>query len=336
MRGLSIVSLEANKELFGRILTNPAFAEIEAHPQTGAYARSYYPAVHVENHRDLSFAACSGDVPILVCLCTLIGGTIGLHGLPLRLFAPPNLAPEIYRAAIKSAFSHIDDLAKVHGAREVVVRETASAILSPTGESCLARGAKAVPNLVAQVDLIAGPAEWRKALRKSFRSLINWGRRNFAVSFVNREKPDADLFERFRLFHAEVAGRVTRPQASWDVMYEWIVNGGGELVATSLDDRLVAASLFIDGTQTCIYMTGVYDRSMFDKPLAHYPLWLGIEHAQARGMRTLELGDLHFSGTVSEKEYGIGYFKRGFATHVDTNLVWRWSPSPGAAEVALQ
>jgi lipid II:glycine glycyltransferase (peptidoglycan interpeptide bridge formation enzyme) len=87
----------------------------------------------------------------------------------------------------------------------------------------------------------------------------------------------------------------------------------------------VAGSLFIDGTRTAIYASGVYDRSKFDKPLAHYPVWLGIEHAHARGMATLELGEVPPREAVSEKEYQIGYFKRGFATRIDTNTVWRWA-----------
>jgi hypothetical protein len=127
-------------------------------------------------------------------------------------------------------------------------------------------------------------------------------------------------------FHAEVAGRVTRAQASWDVMYDWVARGCGELILGSLDGRLVAGSLFVDGTQTCIYASGVYERSLFDKPLAHYPVWLGIEHAHARGMKTLELGEVPAKGAVSDKEFQIGYFKRGFATDLDDHWVWRWTP----------
>ena len=73
------------------------------------------------------------------------------------------------------------------------------------------------------------------------------------------------------------------------------------------------------------HASGVYDRTLFDKPLAHYPVWLGIERAQLRGMKTLELGVVYDKGTVSDKEYQIGYFKRGFATHIENYTVWRWS-----------
>ncbi|MGB8893420.1 MAG: hypothetical protein WA322_05145 [Pseudolabrys sp.] len=39
----------------------------------------------------------------------------------------------------------------------------------------------------------------------------------------------------------------------------------------------------------------------------------------------LELGAVPPRGTVPDKEYQIGYFKRGFATHIEDQIVWRWS-----------
>jgi hypothetical protein len=319
----STLPASAERSGFEHILTSPAFAEIEAYPHTGAFGRSYHPAIHGDH--DCSFVILSGDRPVLVCLCSSFNGKLDFYGLPLRLFACHGLSDTICRAAVKAAFIHLDALAAAHGARELLLREPAAPLLSSIGEAALARHALATFDLVAQVDLTAGLQAWRRALRKSFRSCVNWGRRNLVVTFVNQTNPDVELFDRFRMFHAEVAGRVTRPKQSWDIMYDWVAAGRGELIAASLEGRLAAASLFIDGTDTSIYMTGVYDRALFDKPLGHYPLWLGIERAQARGMRTLELGDLPFESVANDKEFRIGYFKRGFATHIDTNIVWRWS-----------
>ena len=142
----------------------------------------------------------------------------------------------------------------------------------------------------------------------------------------NKEMPERTLFDLYRAFHAEVAGRVTRTEDSWNVMYDWIVQGRrAQFQAAFLEGKLIAASMFIDGKETSIYASGVYDRTQFDKPLGHYPLWLGIERAQARGMKVLELGEVPERGAASEKEYQIGYFKRGFATHIETQRVWHWS-----------
>ena len=54
--------------------------------------------------------------------------------------------------------------------------------------------------------------------------------------------PDRALFQRYQDFHLAVAGRSTRPQESWDIMYDWIVDGHGEIVFGWIFDDLVAGT----------------------------------------------------------------------------------------------
>ncbi len=324
------VQIQTGPRIFERVLADTAFAEIDAHPHTGGFGRTYYPAVY-GNH-DRSFVVCANGTPAVACMCAPFEGKLGFYGMPLRLIVRPGLDNETRRTTINSAFQHFEKLVEADGLREAVVQDDTKSAPSPIEEACRLREAVMNPRPVAYVDLTAGPVAWRAALRKSSRSLINWGRRNLSISYVNKLTPDRALFDQYRSFHAEVAGRVTRSDASWTAMYDWVVRGGGELILASLDGRLVAGSMFVDGTEITIYASGVYDREQFDKPLAHLPLWLGIERAHARGMKMLELGDVPPRGTVSDKEYQIGYFKRGFATHIEDRLVWRWSsPSRVAA-----
>jgi len=315
------ISIESDIRALASIFDDPAFAEINTHPYFGAFGRAYYPAVY-GNH-DCSFAVHAGDVPVLVCLCAPLDGKLGFYGMPLRLIARRWLDDDTRRIAIESGILHIDALMQAHRLQETVVLDQYEGG-SVVSEICRKHGATMSQRPVAQVDLLAGLAAWRAALRKSSRSLINWGRRNLTISCVNKETPDRALFDRYRAFHAEVAGRVTRSEASWTVMYDWIAQGGGELIVGFLDGRMVAGSMFVDGAEISNYASGVYDRALFDKPLAHYPIWLGIEHAHARGMKMLEVGPTPARGTVPDKDYKIGYFKRGFATHIVEHAVWRW------------
>lgn len=325
----TIVSIREAPERFAMIRAGAAFAEIEAHPQTGAYARLYYPAVHGDACRDVSFAVLVDDKPAAVVLCTILSGKLCLYGLPLRLFLADEAAANAQQLAVKAALVEIDRLAALHGATEVVVRDEAGPTLTELGVACLGREARADVKVVADVDLTLGEEAWRQALRRRYRSLVNWGQRSLAIEIVDRANPDKGTFDRFREFHRRIAGRVTRPLASWDVMSSHVADGGGELILGTLDGRLVSAILFVDGTRTTIYMTGVFDREHFDKPLAHYVMWLGMERAKARGRARFELGDVEFRGLVDDKNYQIGYFKRGFATRLATHLVWRWSPPAG-------
>ncbi len=323
VRNQSGITVESNPQAVRTILERIEFAEVEAHPHTGAFGRAYHPAIH--GNRDCSFVVRAKGSSVLICLCAPLDGKLSFYGMPLRFVVRPDLDREVYHAVLQSTFLHLDKLMRAHGLNETLVMDDRTETVSIIEEACRVRDATMNPRPVAYVDLAAGPAVWRTALRKSSRSLINWGRRNLSIRYVNKEMPDRALFDRYRAFHAEVAGRVTRPEPSWTVMYEWITGGGGELTLAFLEGKLMAGSMFIDGKETSIYASAVYNRAQFDKPLAHYPVWLGIERAHARGMKMLELGPVPPQGTVPEKEYQIGYFKRGFATHIERQSVWRWS-----------
>lgn len=322
-RNFKIIARDKDAAGFAAVLADPRFAAIEAHPQPGAFGRVYYPAVHGENHRDYSFAVEWQNEPRVVVLCSVIDGILGMHGIPARIFTEENLDAGVVKAAIKQAFAHIDKIALSADVREVVLSERAVPVLSPIGEACLSRGAKADVTLIGMVDIAAGPAMWKKSLRKSFQQLINWGRKNFSVSYVNGDNFSQEAFDRFRHFHAHVAGRVTRPIESWNAMAGAVRSGRGEVILAEIGSKLTAAALFIDGNVTSLYMNAVYDRDSED-PLAHYIIWHGMERAHLRGMRDMELGPIHQLGLTDAKKFNIGFFKRGFVTHMETNLDWRW------------
>src|SRR5882672_4757955 len=180
-----IISAQNNPEVFGRVLGDQAFAEIEAYPHTGAFGRAYHPAVH-DSH-DCSFAVIVKDVPALICLCAPIDGQLSFYGLPLKHIACKGLDNDTRQAAIRLAFLYLDGLMEKHHLGEAYVLDDCGRGASPIEESCRLRGGTMNTRPIAYVDLIAGSAAWRTALRKSSRSLINWGRRNLSVSYVNKD-----------------------------------------------------------------------------------------------------------------------------------------------------
>lgn len=325
-RNYTIVPLSSTPGILDELTSRPPYSMIEEHPQIGRYGRAYYPVYWGENYRDFSYAVMWRGQPALIVLCGLNGVTLGLHGLPSHIFYPPDMDRHVLTLAVKTAFTRLDEIAVAEGVQEIAIREIASSVLSPVGECALGREAKAQTTLTGMVDLEAGPAVWKHALRKSFHQFVNWGRKNYAIEYVNKDNQDRALFDAYRAFHAQVAGRVTRPKESWDVQFDEICHGRGELILGKLDGALAAGSLFIDGTAVTIYMNGVYARDM-GKPLAHYMIWHGIERAHQRGLRSFQLGDIHLPDAVDDKRHSIGYFKRGFATHFDANFVWTWSPT---------
>ncbi len=141
-RNFKIIANDQDERRFVEALADPRFPAIEAHPQPGMFGRRYYPAVHGENHRDYSFAVEWQNEPRVVVLCSAIDGILGMHGIPARIFVEDSLDTGVFKAAIKRAFVHIDEVVIAASIREVVISEPAAPLLSPIGEACLARGAK--------------------------------------------------------------------------------------------------------------------------------------------------------------------------------------------------
>lgn len=163
---------------------------------------------------------------------------------------------------------------------------------------------------IAFVDLTLGPVAWRKAMSKGHRSDVKWGLSHLTWETGHHLVPSV------KAFHEYVAGRVTRSAETWWLMADEVEAGRGDCIVGRYNGAMAAAAVFIDGSETSIYWTGVYDRSLFPLPIAHYGIWLAMERAAARGMKTLELGEVPLPGTASEKEVAIGRFKKRFATHI--------------------
>jgi len=323
---LSIVTAADHPEIFTRWRDVDGRFPVNSTVRYGAFARHYYSIAFANSRRDASFAVVDRDAPRLLVMATIGAGHLDYYGSPARLFrADPD-----DEAAIAAAFAHLDGLMESDSVRNAAIVDAAPAgLLSPIGEACLNRHFRPSLHLTAWADISEGELSLRRGLRKSYKSLLNWGKTNMVISVVNQEAPDRAQFDRYRAFHHAVAGRAVRAQDTWDAFYSWIEAGHAELVLGSLPDgELVAGTMVGDAAGSAYYLSGVYDRERFDKPMAHWPLWVAMLRARERGVLRFELGDVPLEGTATPKEVAIGFFKRGFATEIVTSLVWtRTDPS---------
>lgn len=331
---LAVVRMADDPAASARWRADAALSAVEAHPTYGEFGRRYYPAVFGLDRTDQTFFVVEDDRPLLMVACSTGCGAADYYGSPIRFFvgAVPDAA-ELQRAvgvAFDYLFQLIEPLAPI---RITVADHAGLGVLSAVGKQCLNRNATAAIRLNAICDLSSGEAKMKQSMRKSFRSLVNWGERNLRVSCVDRDAPSRDLFTRYQDFHRTIAGRTTRPDESWDIMFDWIASGRGDLVlGFTADDELVAGTLVVDGTTTASYASGVYDRERFDQPMAHWPMWVAMLRSAQRGLRTFDIGAVPLTDTASPKEVAIGYFKRGFATDITTWAEW----SVDTLEVAAQ
>ena len=287
-----------------RIAASCFEAAAEGHPLYGRLTHRYYEAYFGPAQEPHDAVVLRDGVPVLFMPLSGGEGKLSYFGEPARTFAVPAATePEAeafaaLRALLGAAAARFPSLWMVENARfggTVQKREQ--------GE-------------IAVTDLAATEAEIRSHLRKSYKSLVNWGLRNLELSLIDRDNPDYAAFCEMREFHRAVAGRATRSDQTWELQFEMIRAGESYAVLGRLAGRLVAASLVSHGSRAAYYGVGIYDRALMadGKPVGHASVFRAILHARSLGLREFMLGEV--TATGEQKADNIALFKKGFATRV--------------------
>jgi hypothetical protein len=291
-------------------------------PRYGVFGRQYYPLVFGNSRRDASYTVTIQGRPAALVPCSLGPGLLDWFGMPIRVFLAHDLSTHQQNTALNAALNYLFDIVEREGVLHIILRQSQSSSQTILEQWCLDHGFSRRFRYTAVMDLSLDEAAMRRSLRQSAKPQVNWGKKSLRIDFLNKQNPEPSLFKHYRDFHLAIAGRITRPEASWVAMYDWIIRGRGEIIFGYLGERLVSAAMTVDGDTVAYYASAVYDRSLFDMPLAHWPLWLSILRAKERGMLFYEIGDIPKQGEASPKEVNIGFFKRGFASEIQEWSLW--------------
>lgn len=196
------------------------------------------------------------------------------------------------------------------------------------GQHLLNEGALVIPCLTQVINLLVPETELYGKIRKSYKSLINWGKRNLLLSVLDSETVTIEDIDSFGLLHFNAAGIKTRSHETWDLQYEMISHRESFAVLGELDGKLVTAALFPYSPKYCYYGVSAANRDLFEKPLSHAIMWKAIQYAKELGCCFFELGPQYYpkqNPEITQKELSISAFKHGFGgrTHVRLDIVWR-------------
>lgn len=291
-------------------------------PSSSEYSleSAYRAAIHKDDFSDLSFCLTRGNEATAFVFAHKTGELCSYNGSGAEIHFLGNEKND--------AVAVVDVLSRragQEGLEEFSVADTGSAgILSALGEVCFNLGGMPHAHLRGLIDLTQEEEAIKRNIRKSYKSLVNQGRREMEFVYVTKDNPDRKLFESFRQFHILTAGRETRPIESWDVQFAMIEAGCSELVLGYLPEHgLVSSALFMDHGDFSSYAVAVYNRELFaEKPLAHANVFEGIARAKARGKKWFNLGVLHSKRELSEKEFNIVKFKKGFCSSLACFIEW--------------
>ena len=158
--------------------------------------------------------------------------------------------------------------------------------------------------------------EYLKTLiRKSYKSLINWGLKNMKIEIFDQKNINWEQINLFRELHLLESGKETRSIESWEKLFKSIKNGDAFFIVAKINKEIVSAAIFLCSNFHCYYCSAASKRNLFDKGISHAIIWKAILKAKALGAHIFETGICNIDSLKScktQKEKNISYFKKGF------------------------
>ena len=313
------------------------FQESDFHyPLYQPWNMRYYEAYESETKfEDCSFVIEEKNLPVSGVRITRNELEKGRHslscfGLPILYIENQEMPSTQTRGAQKASKAEFDSIRQRYEVGQIGYRDfLRGGSLSFFSKILLNEGARPVPSFTQIINLSVSEADLHCQVRKSYKSLINWGKRELSLRVIDSETVAPEDIERFRKLHIQAAGRETRSQNTWDLQYEMVRHKEAFCVFGELGGELVTAALFPCSPGYCFYGVSASKKDLSDKPLSHAVIWHSIIHAKETGCSFIDLGDQYYPNQCcplpGEKELSISSFKHGFGgeTHARLNIVWK-------------
>lgn len=166
------------------------------------------------------------------------------------------------------------------------------------------------------IDLSLSSQELENNLRKGHACDIKRGSSLLISKVYDASSISEKIFSEYCRLHHKAAGRVTRPQATFQMMYDWIKTNKAILISAEQEGSFLGFSLVILYKKGAYYGSGAYHPEHEDLPLAHLLQWEAIKWLKEKGFLLYETGWQQFGRQLydmsSRKELNIAHFKRGF------------------------
>ena len=157
------------------------------------------------------------------------------------------------------------------------------------------------------------------AMRKGHDYDIDRGLKEIGVVVFDSDTIDRVVFEECCELHHKDAGRITRPRTTFDMQYDWIVDGDAILVGAYLNNTWIGFS-FVNTYKNKAYYFSACSEPSCNLPIAHVLTWKTIEWLKKHDFEYYELGWQQYGALPydfpSKKETEISFFKRGFGGQI--------------------
>lgn len=177
---------------------------------------------------------------------------------------------------------------------------------------------------ISYIDLHHSEDDIKMCVRKSYKSLINWGVHNLQINIYNSTNITEPIFDQFEQFHIQVSKRRTRSHQSWSIQYDAVKKDEAFLLFGYLDGNLVSAVFVLNSISESYYGVAVNDRNLManNLPLGHFLLLKAIFYSKEKGYNRFILGNVNNSDDL--KIDAIAKYKRGFSPTIFPQISYEY------------
>lgn len=268
------------------------------------------------------------DAGKLVAACPLILESIaGVNEFSsgddygLTPFFANALAPKNRERVMKLVFDHIDQLAGENNVVRARLRFPVlnkSFLLNPADRSnyLLQFGYLDASINSRIIDLRQPIADLRRDVRHGHDADIDRMAKILQSEIFTAETITPEIFDQYTQLHHKAAGRITRSQDTFDLMYQWITQSQAMLVGAKKAGRFIGFSYFFLYKDNVYYGSSCNDPEFSQLSISHFIQWTAVEWLQQHQYQFYEAGWQYYGPTLadipSDKDLAISRFKRGF------------------------
>lgn len=309
-------------------------------PEAAAWGKTFLSKYHALTRSGpfYAFAVVIGGAPVALVECDPDSQSITYYGDPTPIHLAANVAENLAAQATEVALDCLGQMARQVRRQWVLVADrllgSATEIpqdfpVSHISRICQAQSATRFVATEGRVDLSFGESGIHRNLRKSYRSLVNWGRRSMRTHYYHAGNPDRALMQEYAALRVESDKHGALDERVFQFLCDFIESGRGELSLGEIDGKIVGATLTGWAGKTTHYIAGVYPGAANKLPLAHWPLYDAILRSLGRGSRTFSMGRMFVHDThalspekIRRNHENIAFFKKGFCTELVNRAYW--------------
>jgi hypothetical protein len=156
----------------------------------------------------------------------------------------------------------------------------------------------------------------KRAMRKGHIADIKEAHKLMEFQVYDENNITLEIFQAYQDLHFKAAGRMTRPQVTFDLMFEMISKGLSFLISAKMEGKFVGFSIFEFYKHRACYSSAANDPEYSKFPISHGIQWEALKWLNQKQTAYYDIGGQHFTSQIHDltslKEQNIALFKRGF------------------------